>query len=105
MTLTLQKCLGFALALTFVSGCSQSEQNQTEDDLRSDMPLRDAAFYMKNQPQRQEMETVCADWKSSQRPPASWPSIVVSTCNNVDTANELLRSRKDRDEFKKGMGV
>ncbi|AOF95413.1 hypothetical protein [Sphingobium sp. RAC03] len=105
MTPTFQKFLGIALAFTFISGCSPSEKDQTGDHLRSDMPLRDVAFYTENQPQRQEMEAVCADWKSSQRPPASWPSIVVSTCNNVDTANELLRSRKDRDEFKKGMGV
>ena len=105
MAPTLQKCLEIALVLAFVTGCSSSEKDQTGDDLKSDMPLRDVAFYTDNQPQRQEMEAVCSDWKSSQRPPASWPSVVVSTCNNVDTANELLRSKKDRDEFKKGMGV
>jgi hypothetical protein len=99
------RCLGVALAVMSIAGCTKSEEKQAGDGLRSDMPLRDVAFYADHQPERGEMETVCAQWKSSQRPPASWPSIVVSTCNNVDSANELLKSRKDRDDFKKGMGL
>ena len=47
----------------------------------------------------------CEKWKASQRPPASWPSVVVNNCNSVDLANQLLREKKDREEFKKGMGI
>lgn len=99
------RCLGIALTIMAIAGCTKSEEEQAGDGLRSDMPLRDVAFYADHQPERAEMEAVCAQWKSSQRPPASWPSIVVSTCNNVESANELLKSRKDRDDFKKGMGL
>lgn len=95
--------IGTIVALA--SGCSPSERQQSGDDLRSDMPLRDAAYYMQHEQQRAEISGVCAKWKASQRPPASWPSIVVNNCNNVETAQQLLRSKKDRDEFKKGMGL
>jgi hypothetical protein len=105
MAVSFKSCFGIVATAAIIAGCSPSEREQSGDGLRSDMPLRDTAFYAENQPERQEMEAVCAQWKSSQRAPASWPSIVVSTCNNVDSANELLRSRKDREDFKKGMGV
>lgn len=102
---SIMRSYGIVLAVIAISSCTKSEENQTGDGLRSDMQLRDVAFYADHQPEREEMESVCAQWKSSQRPPSTWPSVVVSTCNNVDSANEMLRSRKDRDEFKKGMGV
>jgi len=91
--------------VALASGCSPSERQQTGDDLRSDMPLRDANFYMQHDRERTEMAGVCEKWKASQRPPASWPSVVVNNCNNLDTADQLLQSKKDQDEFKKGMGL
>lgn len=91
--------------VALVSGCSPSERQQTGDDLRSDMPLRDATYFMQHEQERNEMAGVCTKWKASQRPPASWPSVVVNNCNNLDTAIQLLQSKKDRDEFKKGMGL
>ena len=94
-----------AALVALASGCSPSEQRQTGDDLRSDMPLRDAPFYMQHDEERAEMAGVCEKWKASQRPPASWPSVVVNNCNNVETANQLIKSKQDRDEFKKGMGL
>ncbi len=51
------------------------------------------------------MQGVCDAWKASQRSPFSWPSVVVETCNNVASANEAIRRKKDRDDFKKGMGI
>jgi hypothetical protein len=94
-----------SLAIITLASCSPSERQQTGDDLRSDMPLRDASYFMQHEQERAEMAGVCEKWKASQRPPASWPSVVVSNCNNVDTANQLIQSKKDRDEFKKGMGI
>jgi hypothetical protein len=105
MTYSNMRFIGIVIAIMAVAGCTKSEEEQGSDSLKSDMQLRDAAFYVDHQAEREEMEAVCIQWKSSQRPPASWPSVVVATCNNVDTANQLLRTRKDRDEFKKGMGV
>lgn len=94
-----------SLAIFALASCSPSERQQTGDDLRSDMPLRDATYYTQHEQERVEMAVVCEKWKASQRPPASWPSVVVSNCNDVDTANQLIQSKKDRDEFKKGMGI
>lgn len=94
-----------ATIVVLVSGCSPSERQQTGDDLRSDIPLRDATYLIQHERERVEMVGICEKWKASQRPPASWPAVVVNNCNNVDTANQLLQSKKDRDEFKKGMGV
>ena len=91
--------------MALASGCSPSEKQQTGDDLRSDMPLRDATYYMENKGEREEMQGICQKWKASQRPPASWPSVIVSNCNSVDTANQLQQSKKDREEFRKGMGL
>jgi hypothetical protein len=94
-----------SLAIITLASCSPSERQQTGDDLRSDMPLRDANYFMQHEQERAEMAGVCEKWKASQRPPTSWPSVVVSNCNNVDTANQLIQSKKDRNEFKKGMGI
>lgn len=93
------------LGIVALASCSPSERQQTGDDLRSDMPLRDATYYTQHEQERVEMAGTCEKWKASQRPPASWPSVVVNNCNNVETANQLIRSKKDRDEFKKGMGI
>ncbi|MBW6533001.1 hypothetical protein KZ820_19840 [Sphingomonas sp. RRHST34] len=95
----------FSLAIVALASCSPSERQQTGDDLRSDMPLRDATYYTQHEQDRVGMAGVCEKWKASQRPPSSWPSVVVNNCNNVDTANQLIQSKKDRDEFKKGMGI
>lgn len=105
MPVMARKRLVLVALLALVPGCSPSEQQQTGDGLRSDMPLRDATYYMEHQSEREEMQSVCQKWKASQRPPASWPSVVVSNCNNVDTSNQLLQSKKDREEFRKGMGL
>lgn len=94
-----------AAVFALVAGCSPSEQQQTGDGLRSDMPLREATYYVENEKDRIDMQGICEKWKGSQRPIASWPSVVVSNCNNVDTAKQLIQSKKDRDEFKKGMGL
>lgn len=94
-----------SLAIVALASCSPSERQQTGDDLRSDMPLRDATYFTQHEQERVEMVAICEKWKASQRPLASWPSVVVNNCNNIDTANQLIQSKIDRDEFKKGMGI
>lgn len=94
-----------ASILALLAGCSPSEQQQTGDGLRSDMPLRETAYYVENERARVDMQVVCEKWKGSQRPIASWPSVVTSNCDNVDTAKQLVQSKKDREAFKKGMGL
>lgn len=94
-----------SLAIVALASCSPSERQQTGDDLRSDMPLRDATYFTQHEQERVEMAAICEKWKASQRSLASWPSVVVNNCNNIDTANQLIQLKKDRDEFKKGMGI
>lgn len=96
---------GAVAALTLLTACSKSEQRQTGDGLRSDIQLHDTAYYIANDAARAEMHGVCERWKASQRSPFSWPSVVVETCNNVASANEAIHRKKDRDDFKKGMGI
>lgn len=100
-----QLAIGVIASLAFVSACSKSEQQQTGDGLRSDMPLHDVTYYVANNAARVEMQSVCDQWKASQHAPLSWPSVVVQTCNNVASANEAIRQKKDRADFKKGMGI
>lgn len=100
-----QSAVGVVIVLCLLSGCSKSEQRQTGDDLRSDMQLHDVAYYVNHDAERKEMQGVCEKWKASQRSPFSWPSVVVETCNNVTDADEAIRQRKDRQEFKNGMGI
>lgn len=100
-----QLAIGAIAGLVLLAACSKSEQQQSADGLRSDMQLHDAAYYVANDAARAEMQGVCDKWKASQRSPFSWPSVVVETCNNVASANEVIRQKKDREEFKKGMGI
>lgn len=101
-----RQCSIVAVAiLSTLSACSKSEQEQSGDGLRSDMQLHDVAYYVANDAARTEMQGVCDKWKASQRSPFSWPSVVVETCNNVTSANEAIRQKKDRADFKKGMGI
>lgn len=93
-------CLGL-----YLGACSKSEEQQTGSDLRSDMQLHDVAYYVANDAARSEMQTVCDKWKASQRSPFSWPSVVVQTCNNVTGANEVIQHKRDRADFRKGMGI
>ncbi|MBB4642620.1 hypothetical protein [Rhizorhapis suberifaciens] len=88
-----------------LSACSPSEKAQTGDGLRSDIPLRTVDFFMKNDADRTEMEGVCTAWKGSQRPITSWPAVVTENCNNADTARYQLIQKREREKFKKQMGI
>ncbi|MBW4655674.1 MAG: hypothetical protein KME20_21935 [Kaiparowitsia implicata GSE-PSE-MK54-09C] len=88
-----------------LSACSPSEKAQTGDGLRSDIPLRTVDYFVKNNAERTEMEAVCTDWKGSQRPITSWPAVVTENCNNADTARYQLIQKREREKFKKQMGI
>ena len=95
----------FLSAAVTLSACSPSEKSQTGDSLRSDIPLRTVDYFVKNKAARTEMEAVCNSWKGSQHPIPSWPAVVTENCNNADTAKYQLIQKRERDKFKKQMGI
>lgn len=88
-----------------LAACTQSEKEQDASGLRSDLPLRDTPYLIEHRTELQVVNSVCAAWKQSQRPVGSWPSVVVSNCNNAEGANEYIRSTEQRAKFRKEMGI
>lgn len=88
------------LLLTLLACEKKTGSNASE--LRSDMPARSVRYYKENPSEMIEMDGVCEDWKASQRPLLSWPSVVISNCNNVQGAK---RSIANRGENKKLMNA
>lgn len=93
------------LLLCGLAACTQSEKAQDGSELRSDLPLRDTKYLIDHPAELQTINSMCGTWKQSQRPPASWPSVVVSNCNNAEGANEYIRSTEERAKFRKEMGI
>jgi len=85
--------------------CTQSEEGQDASGLRSDLFLRDTQYLIAHRAELQTVNSVCVAWKQSQRPVGSWPSVVVSNCNNAEGANEFIRSTEQRAKFRKEMGI
>lgn len=88
-----------------LAACGTKEANSDQGGLQSDMPLRTVKYYMENSDELAKTEEVCTAWRASQRPPASWPAVVVSNCNNSNTARTLLRNKSDTDKLRKEAGV
>ena len=91
--------------LMALAACGTKESGSDQGNLRSDMPLRTAKYYTENKAELAETDVICTAWKASQRPPASWPAVVVNNCNNVDTAKTLLRNKADTDKLRKEAGI
>jgi len=91
--------------LMALAACGTKESGSDQGNLPSDMPLRTAKYYMENKVELAEKDAICTTWKASQRPPASWPAVVVNNCNNVDTAKTLLRNKADTDKLRKEAGI
>lgn len=91
--------------LMALAACGTKESGSDQGNLRSDMPLRTAKYYTENKAELAETDAICTSWKASQRPPASWPAVVVNNCNNVDTAKTLLRNKADTDKLRKEAGI
>ncbi|WP_144037201.1 hypothetical protein [Sphingomonas sp. TZW2008] len=99
------KALWLFPCLLALAACGTKESDSDQGKLRSDMPLRTAKYFTENQGELAETDAVCTTWKASQRPPASWPAVVVNNCNNVDTAKTLLRNKADTDRLRKEAGI
>ena len=99
------KGLCLAGLLLTLAACGTKESKSDESNLRSDMPLRSAKYFMQNKDELTEVDTICTAWKASQRPPLSWPAVVVNNCNNVDTAKTLLLNKKETDKLRREAGI
>lgn len=99
------KGLCLAGLLLTLAACGTKESKSDESNLRSDMPLRSAKYFMQNKSELTEVDTICTAWKASQRPPLSWPAVVVNNCNNVDTAKTLLLNKSETDKLRREAGI
>lgn len=94
--------LGVGIAL---AGCSRSEETQSGDLLRSDVPLRSAQYFIDHPGEATEMRAICDQWKGSQRSLNSWPSVVTSNCNFENEARVAISNAAQRKKFREQMGV
>jgi hypothetical protein len=92
-------------AALIVSACTPTEKSQTGETLRSDIPLRSVTYFVENDRDRAEMDAVCTAWKASQRPITSWPAVVTENCNNMDSAKYQIIQKREREKFKRQMGI
>lgn len=99
-----RKILIFSSALA-LAACSESEKSQTGDSLRSDLPLRTIVYLSEHPKEAAEVEAMCEQWKSSQRPLASWPAVVTENCNNANAARYRNIQRDQRERLKKQAGI
>lgn len=88
-----------------LSACTPTEKAQNGETLRSDIPLRSVDDFVQNDRDRAEMDGVCTVWKGSQRPVTSWPAVVTENCNNMDSAKYQIIQKREREKFKKQMGI
>lgn len=88
-----------------ILACTPAEQQQDADGLASDMQLYAVKDLMARPALLAEVNAVCDKLKASQRPPMSFPAVVINNCNNADSAKQLELQRKDREQFKRGMGI
>lgn len=87
------------LLLLALAGCGSNKTAAPDDELRSDMPARTVSYYVANNAEMREMDAVCGTWKASQRPIATWPSVVFQNCNNVNGAKQSLSRRAENDKL------
>ncbi len=99
------KALWSAPFFLTLAACGTKESGSDQGQLRSDMPLRTAKYYSEHQSELAETDAICTNWKASQRPPASWPAVVVNNCNSVDAAKTMLRNKADTDKLRKEAGI
>ncbi len=97
--------LGFAGLLLTLAACGTKEFKTDESKLRSDMPLRSTKYFMQNKGEMATVDSICTAWKASQRPPMSWPAVVVNNCNNVDAAKTLLLNKTETDKLRREAGI
>jgi hypothetical protein len=94
-----------ALPLLALVACSPSEKSQTDENLRSDMPLRTIRYLSEHPEEAAKVQAMCDQWKGSQRPIASWPAVVTENCNNANAARLRNLQHEQRERMKKQMGI
>jgi hypothetical protein len=94
-----------ALPLMALVACTPSENKQSGDDLRSDLPLRSIKYLADNPKAAEEIEAMCKQWKSSQRPISSWPAVVAENCNNANAARYRNIQAEQRENMKRQIGI
>ncbi|MGE6695028.1 hypothetical protein ACQKE8_21530 [Sphingobium limneticum] len=99
------KALWIIPCVLALAACGKKESGPVEGELRSDLPLRTAKYYMENKSELAEVDAICTAWKASQRPPMSWPAVVINNCNNVDTAKTLLLNKSETDKLRREAGI
>lgn len=99
------KALFAVLAIAALAGCGTKNHDADQGGLRSDMPLRSVQYFTGHPQDLAETSAICAAWKASERPPASWPANVINNCSNVDAAKTLLRNKADTDKLRKEAGI
>lgn len=92
------------MACLTLAACGSEGSSSHAGDLRSDFPLQTTDYYVQNASELAKMDGICTAWKGSQRPPLSWPSVVVSNCNNVDAAKGILVRKTEQDKLLKEAG-
>ncbi len=89
-------------AVFALAGCGTNESTSSgSDEPRSDMPLQTASYYIGHKDDLAEMDKICTDWKGSQRPPMSWPSVIVNNCNSVDTAKTSIQNKAETEKLRR----
>lgn len=94
----MNKALWLSPLLLTVVACEKTTDSITSE-LRSDMPARSIRYYTKNRSEMNEMDGLCEAWKASQRPPLSWPSVVMTNCNNVQGAKHSISNRAENQKL------
>lgn len=92
-------------ALFLVTACSPSEETQSGDNLRSDLPVRTVEYLMSHPKDAEAVRTMCSEWRSSQRPVASWPASVTQNCTNDDTVKMIKIEDQRREKLKRQAGI
>lgn len=91
--------------LVTLAGCSESGKSGPDDVLRSDIQLRTEQFLFDHPAEAAEVRAMCEQWKGSQRPMTTWPSVVTQNCNNEGAAQYRHQERQEMDKMKRQMGI
>lgn len=97
--------IAVVLVPLFLAACGSADEKASGPALQSDMPLRSVSYFMENTTDADKMAALCEQWEGSQRPIASWPSVVASNCGNVGQAKYQIQERAQREKRNKQMGI
>ncbi|MFC0206491.1 hypothetical protein [Novosphingobium soli] len=91
--------------LLVLAACGKNDSVPENRELRSDMPARMTKYYLQHRDELAEMDKICGAWRASQRPPASWPAVVIGNCNSVNAAKTSISNGAETDKLRKEAGI